>query len=507
MIKQELPVELALINRVQQHPNRTAILAEDGRFSYQDLLRSSAQMAEQLLQGAEDLKERRVAFLLKPGCTYVKVQWGIWRAGGIAVPLSPSHPPPEWEYVIQDTGADIVIASFSYLKQLQPITQKRAVRLISDIFLTEQSKTSKLPQIHSQRRAMILYTSGTTSRPKGVVYTHRNIQAQIEILVKAWQWQRQDHILHVLPLHHVHGIINVLSCALWSGAICEMLPQFDAKVVWQKFVQSELTLFMAVPTIYSKLINAWEAGSTKQRQIWSKACDKIRLMVSGSAALPVQVMEKWHSISGHSLLERYGMTEIGMALSNPLHGKRVPRYVGTPLPGIELRLVTDRGDVAAPGTAGEIQVKGTGVFLEYWRRGKATQKAFQNGWFQTGDVAILENGLYRILGRKSIDIIKTGGYKVSALEIEEVLRSHPDINECAVVGLPDLEWGECVALALVPRFGQSISINTLRQWAKSRLAPYKVPTRFLELDSLPRNLLGKVNKSEVVKQFKPIKLP
>ncbi len=224
-------------------------------------------------------------------------------------------------------------------------------------------------------------------------------------------------------------------------------------------------------------------------------------MVSGSAALPVRVLEKWRQISGHFLLERYGMTEIGMALSNPLKGKRVAGYVGTPLPGVEVRLVNDGGDPPDPGAPGEIQVKGPGIFVEYWRRAKETEAAFQNGWFQTGDVAVLENGLYRILGRKSVDIIKTGGFKVSALEIEEVLRSHEAIAECAVVGLPDPEWGECIAAALVPRSGQSPLPDSLRQWTNARMARYKVPRRFLEMNALPRNLLGKVNKREVVRQF------
>ena len=224
-------------------------------------------------------------------------------------------------------------------------------------------------------------------------------------------------------------------------------------------------------------------------------------MVSGSAALPVSVLEKWQQISGHRLLERYGMTEIGMALSNPLEGERRAGYVGTPLPGVEVRLVDDQGEPSESGAPGEIQVKGPGVFEEYWRRAEETRAAFKDGWFQTGDVAVVEEGCYRILGRKSVDIIKTGGFKVSALEIEEVLRTHPDIAECAVVGLPDQEWGECVAVALVPRSGRSPSPDSLRHWAKARLAGYKVPRRFLETNSLPRNLMGKINKPAVAKRF------
>jgi len=185
---------------------------------------------------------------------------------------------------------------------------------------------------------MILYTSGTTSKPKGVVTTHANIEAQITGLVNAWEWEKDDYILNILPLHHVHGIINVMSCALWSGACCEFLPKFDAKTVWKIIESGRLTLFMAVPTIYYKLISYWEEASSEEQQKMSKAASKLRLMVSGSAALPVPVLEKWRSISSQTLLERYGMTEIGMGLSNSYRNERRPGHVGLPLPSVEMRL-------------------------------------------------------------------------------------------------------------------------------------------------------------------------
>jgi malonyl-CoA/methylmalonyl-CoA synthetase len=280
-----------------------------------------------------------------------------------------------------------------------------------------------------------------------------------------------------------------------------MLPKFDAEQVWSRIMRGGVTLFMAVPTIYVKLIAAWETATPEQQKAMSEACSKMRLIVSGSAALPVHVLEKWKRISGHVLLERYGMTEIGMALSNPLHGERRPGYVGTPLPTVEVRLADENGNAVEPGTPGEIQVKGPGVFLEYWRKPEATQQAFRDGWFSTGDVAVVENGMYRILGRNSVDIIKTGGYKVSALEIEEVLRTHPDILECAVVGVADAEWGERVGAALVLKNESGLNPESLREWAKERLAVYKVPTRIRIVADLPRNAMGKVIKPEVVGMF------
>jgi malonyl-CoA/methylmalonyl-CoA synthetase len=280
-----------------------------------------------------------------------------------------------------------------------------------------------------------------------------------------------------------------------------MVSKFEPETVWNRIGNGDLTLFMAVPTIYVKLIAAWEAASEQRQQTMSAGCAKMRLMVSGSAALPVQVLEKWKRISGHFLLERYGMTEIGMALSNPLHGERHSGYVGRPLPQVEVRLVDDSKDLVPLGRPGEIQVKSPGVFLEYWQNREATVKAFHDGWFCTGDLAVVENGNYRIWGRMSVDIVKTGGYKVSALEIEEVLRTHPDIQECAVVGVDDLEWGERVCAALVLRSKQPLTLESFRSWAKERLAVYKIPTRILSVEELPRNAMGKVTKPAVVELF------
>jgi malonyl-CoA/methylmalonyl-CoA synthetase len=203
------------------------------------------------------------------------------------------------------------------------------------------------------------------------------------------------------------------------------------------------------------------------------------------------------------LLERYGMTEIGMALSNPLEGERRPGCVGQPLPGVEVRLVDEQGREVAAGVPGEIEVRGETVFLEYWRRPEATRDAFRDGWFRTGDVAVDDSGSCRILGRQSVDIIKTGGYKVSALEIEEVLRRHPNVGECAVVGVPDDEWGERVGVAIVRRgSGEALDLESLREWAAPLLSRYKLPTRVRFVSDLPRNAMGKVVKPRVRELFR-----
>lgn len=493
--------DISLFEQAKQHQGRIAIIDSEGIFTYKQLLGASAKVATSLLGEAADLQEMRVAFLAPPGFQYVTVKWGIWRAGGAAVPLSVLYPRPELEYLIENSDAEIVVAHPDFEEKMRPIAKKQGRRFLLTTAMFGAEPTV-LPKIDLNRRAMILYTSGTAGRPKGVVSTHKNIEAQVKSLITAWEWTHDDHILNVLPLNHIHGIINVLTCALWAGATCEMLPGFEAEVVWARIIKGNLTLFMAVPTIYVKLIASWKRASLGRRKTMSAACSKMRLMVSGSAPLPVSVIREWKDISGHVLLERYGMTETGMVLSNPLHGERVPGYVGTPLPDVKVRLVDEKGKLAKTGTQGEIQVKGPGVFLEYWRKPDATKNAFRDVWFCTGDIAVVENGNYRLLGRSSVDIIKTGGYKVSALEIEEVLCTHPDIEECAVVGVEDVEWGERVSAALVLKKGSDLTLDSLREWVKERLVVYKVPTQMRIIDDLPRNMMGKVSKSKVAQLFK-----
>ena len=491
---------LALIAQAERHGGRTAVVDSQGSFTYNDLLDASSRVAAALLAGREDLQEQRVAFLLAPGFPWVAVQWGIWRAGGVAVPLPLNSTRSELEYFIDDTQTSTLMFDAQAEPQLAPIAEARGIRALR----YEQalaSRATELPDVTRERRAMILYTSGTTNRPKGVVTTHANIAAQIMCLVEAWEWSADDRILLCLPLHHVHGIVNVVACALWSGATCEALPRFDANAVWERIAGSSLTLFMAVPTIYVKLIAAWDAAPPARRAILSQACAKLRLMVSGSAALPVSTLERWKEVSGHTLLERYGMTEIGMALSNPLRGERVPGSVGTPLPSVEVQLVGENGQPIAAETPGEIEVRGPSVFAEYWGKPEATRDAFRDGWFRTGDTAVIENGVYRILGRTNIDILKTGGHKVSALEIEEALREHPAVAECAVVGVPDLKWGERVAAAVVLKDGDALDLPALRIWAKEFLAAHKLPSRLLVLDALPRNAMGKVTKPAIKAMF------
>jgi malonyl-CoA/methylmalonyl-CoA synthetase len=483
--------------------NDTRVAVVSGGFAYRygELDRASRRVAGALLGSRSDLDQARVAFFVQPGFEYIAVQRGIWRAGGVAVPLAVSHPPPELEYVIRDSGAAIVVADSSSAGMLRPIADAAGARFATAAEVMAAEEPLALPHLGATRRAMIIYTSGTTARPKGVVTTHANLGAQIASLVEAWEWRPTDRLLLALPLHHVHGIVNGLGSALAVSATCEILPAFDASTIWERFASGAITVFTAVPTMYHRLIAAWDSAPEEARLTWSAGARRVRLMMSGSAALPVQTLARWREITGHTLLERYGMTEIGMALANPLHGERRPGAVGAPLPGVDVRLVDESGGEVPEGTAGEIEVRGPGVFSEYWQRPEDTQCAFRDGWFRTGDMAVVERGAYRLLGRTAVDIIKTGGFKVSALEIEEVLRTHPAIAECAVVGLADPEWGERVAAAVELAAAGALSLAELQQWAKEHLAPYKVPRALHVVGALPRNAMGKVVKPEVAALF------
>jgi acyl-CoA synthetase (AMP-forming)/AMP-acid ligase II len=310
----------------------------------------------------------------------------------------------------------------------------------------------------------MIYTSGTTSNPKGCVSTHGMITFQSECLVRAWKYTPSDHLIHVLPLHHVHGIINGLTASLLSGATVEMYAKFDAKKVWERWQDiGSSTMFMGVPTIYSNLVEHFDThirGSPGEIAARNGA-GALRLTISGSAALPTPLKAKFAEISRQVLLERYGMTEIGMALSCDLEiDKRPDGSVGWPLPGVGVRLVDPQDStkiIEGPDEDGMIEIKGDNVFLEYWNKPEATAKEFTpDGWFKTGDVARRsQDGAYFIQGRASVDVIKSGGYKISALEVERKILCINEIKEVAVVGVLDEKWGQRVAAVIMQRPGVS----------------------------------------------------
>lgn len=398
---------------------------------------------------------------------------------------------------------------------------------------------------------MMLYTSGTTARPKGVLLSQSNLIAQCHSLLQAWEYSSNDRFLHVLPLHHIHGTVNALLTPILAGSTIEFMFPFNVDNVWRRlaapFLQTNghtngshstrpITFFTVVPTIWARLLQTWPSLSPEMQKAAGEAIKRkhLRLNISGSAALPKPTRDAWTELSsGNVLLERFGMTEVGMALSCGLDDSdRIDGSVGWPLPFVEARLVdTDHHTVIEPGEEndqngkerqGEIQLRGPTIFKEYWRNREATAKEFTpDGWFKTGDVAVRKHvpgagegksgdwakgPAYFIHGRKSADIIKTGGEKVSALEIERELLSLKEVHECAVVGLPSEAWGQKAAAVVVLSEEGKIAGKGGKEWGpmdmrralKDKLVAYKIPQDLKIVDSIPRNAMGKINKKQLV---------
>ncbi|KAM7406021.1 hypothetical protein PAMP_000427 [Pampus punctatissimus] len=517
--------------------DKLAIIDSSGSHSYKQLYGSSLSLAGRISTALNSdfggLEGKRITFLCANDASYTVAQWAVWMSGGTAVPLYRKHPPSELEYIISDSQSSLLVAGHTYAETLEPLAQRLGLPYLT------MPPTSNLGSLNgaetqgqgvtitdwAERPAMIIYTSGTTGRPKGVLHTHSSIQAMIQSLVSEWAWSRDDVILHTLPLHHVHGIVNKLLCPLWVGATCIMLPEFQPQKVWEMLLSSKAPLvnvFMAVPTIYSKLIQYYDQHFTQPhvKDFVKAICkERIRLMVSGSAALPLPTLQRWEEITGHTLLERYGMTEIGMALSNPLKGPRIPGSVGLPLPGVNVRIVMNNTTNTTivegnhtetwvrpglEGKEGELLVRGPSVFNEYWNKPQETKESFtDDGWFKTGDTSAFKDGVYWILGRTSVDIIKSGGYKISALEVERHLLAHPDIIDVAVIGTPDATWGQKVTAVVQLRRGQCLTLPELKTWAREHMAPYTIPTGLVLVEEMPRNQMGKVNKKDLLRHFFP----
>ena len=471
-------------------PETLLVLDRAGAATRGQVVDTARRVASTLSGGAKSLQNARIAIFASPGRDFLHALLGVWHAGGCATVLSPLHPEPESRFFCADAGVRAILVT--------PDLAQRAMGL-ADVPIYDVTKlmsTRRLgPAIaRPEDDALMLYTSGTTGKPKGAVLTHANLFAQTTLLETAWGFGAADVLLHALPLHHMHGLCIALMTALAAGAATRMLPAWDAAVVWETMRDS--TVFMGVPTMYAKLLAAFDAADDPTRVRWTEHALSLRLATSGSAALPVTLAERWRAIAGAIPLERFGMTEIGVGITNTLDpARRKPGRVGTPLPTVEVRVVDEQGQES---TQGELQIRGPSVFRGYHGREQATREAFvDGGWFRTGDTVLREDdGTFRILGRTSVDILKSGGYKLSALEIEEALREHPAVAEVAVIGVPDETWGERVVACVVQR--ADVTEQELRDFAKKTLASYKCPKDVVFMKQLPKNAMGKVQKPELL---------
>lgn len=518
------------VERLAQLESSTRIAIHDdhGQTSFAALLDRALRVRGALLaagarRGADggasprSLDGERILLLVSPGASWVSAFLGAILAGGIALPLSPLYPPAELAWLADDAGVKRIVVSDDLAAVAAPIADGRTVLRVEDLERAAPGPLSSTSDLSADDPALLLYTSGTTGKPKGALLTHRNLAVQAALLREAWGFTEHDTLLHALPLHHLHGVAIALITSLLAGSATRMLPRFDAQRVAAEIARGSVTAIMAVPTMYQRLFEQVDRGGAPPG--FAAGARALRLATSGSAALPVTLAERWRDLTGTIPLERFGMTEIGVGLSNPLDpNARRPGWVGFPLPTVEARITDDAGNTSAwaPGDGGsapasgdgpavvrgELWIRGPSVFAGYLGREDATRAAFQDGWFRTGDVAERSSdGCYRLLGRTSVDILKSGGYKLSALEIEEALREHGAIAEVAVVGVPDEAWGERVVAVVVAAPGREEECATgpLRAWAKERIAPYKVPRDVILVRSLPRNAMGKVVKPDLVK--------
>ncbi len=445
----------------------------------------------------------RVAVQLPKCLPFIYLHLAIMRLGAITLPLNPGYPQHELLYFLSDSGAALFFAEEGQREKLAPLAEKiAALREIVFLQTADPAYFADLiggadvadlpdPPADGEQTALMIYTSGTTGRPKGAQITHGNLTANLDSLHEAWGWREEDVLLHVLPIFHVHGLVVALHGALHAGATAVLLPKFAPREALATMVEKRCTVFMAVPTIHKRLVD-YPAGGDYD-------LSHMRLLTSGSDRLPDDVFFKFQALYGHTLLERYGMTETGMNLSNPLHGERRVGSVGLPLPGVEARIVDPITEEApADGEVGEVQIRGPHVFKGYWQMPDKTAAAFTaGGWLRTGDMGVrAADGYYTLKGRAK-DLIITGGLNVYPPEVELVLTAHPAVKECAVIGCPDEEWGERVTAVIVPRREEAVTAEAIMAYCREQLVDYKAPRRVLFVEALPSNALGKVQKARL----------
>ncbi|HMJ14730.1 MAG TPA: AMP-binding protein [Polyangiaceae bacterium] len=482
---------------VAERPNAVALLTDHESVTYAQLSQRARAIAHALREHA--WAGRRIALLSTQDSRWVEGFFGIALAGSVVVPLSHLHPEPERAWFVQESEAVAVLGSEDFAADARACAGERPVFAIESLRSTPTS--SQAGRVQNRETALILYTSGTTGKPKGALITHGNLAWLAELVARAWEWNQADALLHALPLHHLHGLGISLFVSLLAGSPSRMLTRFDAARMWEEMAHA--TVLMGVPTMHKKLLDAFDAADAPTRARWRENARCLRLVTSGSAALPVSVGQRFAELTGSYPLERFGMTEIGVGLSNPLHGARVPGSCGLPFPGMRIRIVREDGTDAAPDEPGEIWIQGPTVFTAYDKNPVATASAFVDGWFKSGDVATQNAaGYVKILGRTSVDILKSGGYKLSALEIEEVVRDIAGIADVAVIGVPDETWGEIAVAVVIPQAGASLSEEAIRSYCKERIAAYKVPKRVILVEDFPRNPVGKVIKPELAKRVR-----
>ncbi len=501
-----------LQSNCQQYAGKTALefIGEDGVTAV-----TYGQLEEMVWRTMAYLRAKgvtagdRVALQLPKCAPFIYLHLAIMRLGAISLPLNPGYPAHELSYFLRDAEAKLFFADSASRESLASIlaelpenqaavfldahSDEQFQSLIADSAPGEANDRA-VPQ-DVDATCLMIYTSGTTGRPKGAELTHGNLTASIHSLHQAWGWQDSDILLHVLPLFHVHGLIVALHGALNAGATTVFLPKFDPERTLQTLCARKCTILMAVPVMHRRLLNVANAAGYD--------LSHVRLITSGSDRLPDELFSRFAATFGHVLLERYGMSETSMLLSNPLHGERRVGSVGLPLPGVEARVVHPETEERLPdGEVGAVQVRGENVFKGYWRQPQKTAEAFTpDGWFRTGDLGLREPDGYFTLKGRARDLIITGGYNVYPPEVELVLAEHPAVLASAVIGCPDDEWGETVVAVIIPQPHTVVTREDIIAHCQTRLVNYKIPRHIIFAEDLPRNSLGKVQRARLQQEW------
>ncbi|MGW6140460.1 long-chain-fatty-acid--CoA ligase [Streptomyces sp. NPDC055144] len=483
-----------LARSARSHTDRTAVRQGDRVLTYGELDDLTARFAT-LLRARGVRAGDRVAMVLPNVLHFPVVYYGILRAGGVVVPMNPLLKAGEIAFVLHDCATRFLVASPSSADEAVPAAATAGVEyLVADPAALDAQLRLAPPMTGAAGNAdddtaVILYTSGTTGTPKGAELTHRNLVSNALTAARTLLCVGPDDVLFGgLPLFHAFGQTCALNTAITAGACLTLLPRFDAATALEILRRDEVTVFLGVPTMYTALLQSGVGP----------ALPRLRLGVSGGSALPVELLHAAERELGITVLEGYGLSETSpVACFNPPDRPRKPGSIGLPVRGVELRLVAEGGRVVGPGEVGELAIRGENVMKGYWNRPDATARAFQEGWFHSGDLArVDDDGYYFIVDRKK-DLVIRGGYNVYPREIEEVLYRHPDVAEAAVIGVPDPARGEEVAAVVVLRPGARITTDELRDYVRRRVAAYKYPRIVRFVDELPKGATGKILKRDI----------
>ena len=479
-----------------RHGSRSALRMADGQsWTYADLAERTARLARVLVDAGVTPGERVLAQVGKTP-EAVALYLATLQAGGVYVPLNSAYTAAEVDYFLDDAEPKLVVRDPASPGLPDGRDSFTALALDSGGGSLLEAMNAAEPRFEVAERddddlAALVYTSGTTGRSKGAMLTHRNLRTNAEALRECWGWRDDDVLLHALPLFHVHGLFIALHCALLGGTPTIFLPRFDVRTVKQYLPES--TVMMGVPTFYTRLLQDTEFNRDH--------CRGVRVFISGSAPLTEATFNAWQARTGHRILERYGMSETIINTSNPLHGERVAGTVGFALPGVAVRVTGEEGEPLPPGEVGGIEVRGENVFKGYWRQPEKTAEEFRaDGYFITGDLGVMDaEGRLSIVGRAK-DLVISGGYNVYPKEVEALIDELDEVIESTVIGVPHPDFGEGVVAVVVPS-GDSVSTDQVTAFLKDRLARFKQPKQVVNVEALPRNSMGKVQKNRLREEF------